>query len=266
MIALISLLSAVTISILVGRIATQAFEMTGLSHEAARFQARSALTGTGFTTAEAESVMEHPVRRRILMVLMVLQSAGLVTLVSTFVLSFVDTGGAGVALTRAAILVLGLVVLWLLARSPWLEALLSRVIRWALERFTDLGVTDFFSLLSLQDDYSIGNLKIGEDSWLAGRTLSELSLPEEGVLVLGIQREDGTYVGAPRGRYGVHGGDTLVLYGRVERLDDLQSRMRDAAGEAAHRKARRSHEEDLTDQDQGELEKERARGSSESPS
>ncbi len=111
MIALISLLSAVTISILIGRVATQAFEMTGLSHDAARFQARSALTGTGFTTSEAESVVDHPVRRRILMVLMVLQSAGLVTLVSTFVLSFVDTGGAGGALRRAGILVSGLLSL-----------------------------------------------------------------------------------------------------------------------------------------------------------
>jgi hypothetical protein len=79
------------------------------------------------------------------MILMVLQSAGLVTVVSTFVLSFVDTGGATETLRRAGILVAGLGVLWLLARS---------------------------------------------------------------------RRDDGSFVGAPRGRYTIHEGDRLVLYGR----------------------------------------------------
>ena len=35
---------------------------TGTSSELARFQARSAFTGVGFTTSEAESVVLHPVR------------------------------------------------------------------------------------------------------------------------------------------------------------------------------------------------------------
>ena len=55
-----ALLAAVTVSVLVGRVATQAFEITGLSREAVTFQARSALTGTGFTTRQAESVVDHP--------------------------------------------------------------------------------------------------------------------------------------------------------------------------------------------------------------
>jgi len=33
---------------------------TGLSRESARFQARSALTGGGFTTTESEAVVRHP--------------------------------------------------------------------------------------------------------------------------------------------------------------------------------------------------------------
>ena len=52
MIALAGHLTTITVSILVGRIATQPFRLTGLSHEAVRLQARSALTGTGFTTRE----------------------------------------------------------------------------------------------------------------------------------------------------------------------------------------------------------------------
>jgi len=36
-----------------------------LSVEAAHFQARSALTGVGFTTSESELIVGHPARRRI---------------------------------------------------------------------------------------------------------------------------------------------------------------------------------------------------------
>ena len=50
MAALLILLSVVAVSILVTRIATRAFMLTGLSRDAARFQARSIITGTGFTT------------------------------------------------------------------------------------------------------------------------------------------------------------------------------------------------------------------------
>jgi hypothetical protein len=240
-------------------VATQAFRLTGLSHEAARFQARSALTGTGFTTREAEAVVDHPVRRRILMVLMLLQSAGLVTIVSTSVLSFVDTGGREELFTRGGILLAGLGVLWLLARSRWVEMVLARTINWALERFTRLEVADFFHLLNLEDKYTIGRLAVREGSWIAGRTLAEMDLPEEGVLVLGIHRADGSFVGAPRGRYPVHEGDRLVLYGLADRLEEIQGRMRDEAGEKARKEAEDRHEEDLARQDEGELAYQRRR-------
>jgi Trk-type K+ transport system membrane component len=42
-----------------------ALEATGLERSKARFQTLSALTGTGFTTRQAESVVNHPKRRRI---------------------------------------------------------------------------------------------------------------------------------------------------------------------------------------------------------
>ena len=67
MIAIGSLLLVVAISLLVTRVATVMLTATGLSREVARFQARSAFTGAGYTTTESESVVNHPVRRRIVM-------------------------------------------------------------------------------------------------------------------------------------------------------------------------------------------------------
>lgn len=53
--------------------------MTGMSLDHARFQARSAFTGTGSTTSEAEAVVTHPARRRIVMALMLVSGPGAVS-------------------------------------------------------------------------------------------------------------------------------------------------------------------------------------------
>ena len=87
MTALISVLVAITLSLLITRIATEALTLTGLSRTSASFQARSAFTGSGFTTSESEAVVQHPVRRRIIMWLMFLGNAGIITVISSLVLT-----------------------------------------------------------------------------------------------------------------------------------------------------------------------------------
>ena len=67
-------------------------------------------------------------------------------------------------------------------------------------------------------------LKVQKESWLAGRTLQDLQLPREGVLVLGITHADRGYEGAPRGDMRIQAGDTLVLYGRSSALAQLGRR------------------------------------------
>lgn len=61
MIAILSLLVTLTLSLLVTRVGAMALMLTGMSREMARFQARSAFTGVGFTTQESESITTHPV-------------------------------------------------------------------------------------------------------------------------------------------------------------------------------------------------------------
>ena len=79
MYGVILLLVMAMLSLLLTRIATIALTATGMSQPSARFQARSALTGVGFTTTESEAVVAHPARRRIIMALMLLGSVGLAT-------------------------------------------------------------------------------------------------------------------------------------------------------------------------------------------
>ena len=53
MAAIATVFVVVIVSLLVTRVATVALTLTGMSREMVRFQARSALTGVGFTTSEA---------------------------------------------------------------------------------------------------------------------------------------------------------------------------------------------------------------------
>jgi hypothetical protein len=241
MIALLSLLSVLVISIVVVRVATVALTLTGLSQELARFQARSALTGAGFTTSESENVVSHPVRRRIIMTLMVLGNAGIITVVSSLILSFVNRdptrGLSGALWFRILILIVGLSVLWWIAHSRWIDRWMSRWITRALKRWTDLEIRDYAGLLRLAGEYAVVELEIESGDWLAEESLQALRLADEGVLVLGIERPDGVYIGAPRGESRLVPRDRILLYGRQDVLDDLDRRRAGEEGDIAHRKA-----------------------------
>ena len=56
MIALVPLLVLAVVSLIITRVATMALAATGLSYDVARFQARSALSGVGYTTSESEMI------------------------------------------------------------------------------------------------------------------------------------------------------------------------------------------------------------------
>lgn len=98
--AIVSVLAIIVLSLLITRFATLTLEVTGMSRDSARFQARSALTGTGFTTSEAEAVVRHPVRRRVIMRLMLIGNAGIVTVIASLILSF-RGGSSDAQLVRA---------------------------------------------------------------------------------------------------------------------------------------------------------------------
>lgn len=241
MVAIIGIIASLTVlglSLIITRIATTALSLTGLSWEAARFQARSAFTGTGFTTTEAESVVNHPVRRRIIMSLMIARSAGFISIIISLILSFGSTGAdAPSQLNRLLILVAGVIALWFIASSKHIERWMKKVIQKALKKWTNLEVRDYVDLFKLTGPYTIRELHVKEEDWLAGKTLNECRLNAEGVLILGIYRRDGSYLGAPTGDTKIFSGDTLILYGRDETLVNLDKREAGQEGEAAHEEA-----------------------------
>lgn len=248
MIAVILLIVTLVFSLTITRIGAVALMLTGMSDESARFQSRSAFSGVGFTTNEAETVVNHPVRRRIIMILMLLGNLGVATVIATLMLSFLTTSRTGNWFRNLPLLAGGLVVLWLAATSRWLDRVLSRWVERALSRWSSLNVRDYVGLLRLSREYGVSELQVQEDDWLANEQLSELNLPNEGVIVLGVQRPDSTYIGAPVGTTKIRAGDVLVVYGPMSRLAELDERCKGRRGREAHHAAVTEQEERIEEE------------------
>lgn len=223
-------------SLLVTRIASVALMLTGLSQESSRFQARSALACVGYTTREAELIVNHPVRRRIIMMLMLVGNIGVPTVVATLVVSMLTATQSDNWWKPVLVLMLGLIALLIAARSRWLETRLNRLLARVLQRWTDLEVRDYAALFQLQNGYAVSEMLVEPGDWIDRKTLEHAALAKEGVLVLGIQRKSGDYVGAPRAHDSVHAGDVLILYGAISRIRELDER-KAVTGDAAHRQA-----------------------------
>lgn len=234
MLAIATLLIVVLLSLIVTRVASVALTLTGLSADVAKFQARSALSGTGFATAEAEQITGHPARRQIILALMLFGNAGLVTTIASLSLSFASVSSTGGALGRLGLLIVGLGVLLLLARNEWVSRVMSAAIERSLRKRTTLDVKDYAGLLHLRMDYAVDRQKVWDGEWLAGRTLADAQLSAEGIIVLGVERADGSFLGAPTGQTRMEVGDTLLLYGSAPQLRELADRPAGDAGQAAH--------------------------------
>ena len=235
-IAITSLLLIVAISLLVTRVATVVLTATGMSRSAARFQARSALSGSGFTTKESEQVVDHPVRRKVIAQLMLLGNAGIVAAATSTILGF-KGGSWGHDWWRILELVLGLLALLAISRSAWVDRRLNALISRLLRRYTDLPHRDLDALLDLSGEFAVSELNIKAGDWLANRSLAELALRDEGAVVLGLRRADGRYLGAPTGETVLRSDDVLVLYGRGGLLRELDDRPLGEQGDLAHQAA-----------------------------
>lgn len=252
MIAIASLLLTLTLSLVVTRVATMALMLTGLSKEMARFQARSAFSGVGFTTDEAESIVNHPVRRRIVMLLMLLGNLGIATIAATTIASVIELRATAGRWWILTVLLIGLAVLWFFASSRWVERRLNKLISYALRKWSKLEVRDYVAILHLQNEYAVTELEVEPQDWLANKTLAELRLAAEGVLVLGVQRPNGTYVGAPGADTEIRDGDLLILYALLDRVQELDQRRKGRQGEKAHEEAIERQKEALEDQEEEE--------------
>jgi hypothetical protein len=226
--ALLALIVVIVVSALAVKVGAVALTMTGLDRRIAGFQAHSAFTNTGWTTREAELLMAHDQRRRIVRVLMVLGHAGLASVIATLISSLVQRPRMEM-LTNLLIIAVVIAIIYLLARWHGLDARLTAEIEKRLRQTTDLRVSTFEEVLLLNEGYGVVEVYVTDDSEIANKRLGETRLGERGMVVLAVDRA-GRVVPAPDAETVVLPGDRLICYGNVETIGEVADER--APGEA----------------------------------
>lgn len=216
---LVPTLLVVFVSFLIVRAAAIALMMTGMDENRARFQALSAFSGTGFTTKEAESVVNNPLRRRIITWLMILGNAGIVTVIITATTSFVTSKGYQLSI-NVLILLVGIYLIYKIVTRKgftrrWESFIEDKLVK---SHVFEEGVTE--DLLHLFEGYGLVRAIIKENSPFVGSSLSECKLSGKGLLVLGIER-DKDWIPIPKAKETIKEGDRLVVYGHLRILREL---------------------------------------------
>jgi hypothetical protein len=212
--SLLTLLVIVTISLIVVRVGSTALMMTGLSYDTASFQSYSAFFGVGFTTKEAELVVDHPVRRRIIRDLILAGNIGLTSALATLIVTFVQIDTTGDMLATIGWIIGGLIAFVLFAKLPPVKRVLDWAIRKSLERAGVIHAMDYELLLRVASGYCISEIDVTDECALAKRSLRESRPSDRGIIVLGITHKGESFIGAPGPEEKILVGDVITVYGR----------------------------------------------------
>jgi hypothetical protein len=199
-----------------------ALEATGMERSRARFQAMSALTGTGFTTREAENIVGHPRRRLIVSWMMFLGSVGIILFLLILLVIIVvgakpSKPSSPIVLVLTALPAVALLVLFWIGV---LDKLATRIVNW-------LKRTGYFKpelsnteIIYQAGDHSLARLTIGKSAPEVGAKISDTGLVKGTIKVLAIERGDKVLF-YPEAKEIVQAGDHLIYYGRTEEINRL---------------------------------------------
>ncbi|PID28213.1 MAG: hypothetical protein CSB55_06010 [Candidatus Cloacimonadota bacterium] len=203
------------------------FRITGLTDEKARFQVISMLTNSGYTTREAELVVNSPKRRKLAGFVMIFGYAFTVTIVSTVVNIFLQfrhtaTGGA-VAFIPMIIAVITMRLL--VKKTRIISSLIDKIIKETASRFV---YNENFNQIIIMDDY--GDLVIAKiELVIMPEELKNIKLSksnirrEHGINVLLKSTSEGRFI--PQGDTTFELRDTVLVMGSkksIKRVFDLK--------------------------------------------
>jgi len=193
-----------------------ALEATGMERSKAHFQALSALSGTGFTTRDAESVVNHSTRRWIVTWLMFFGNAGFITLLILVIIS-VQTNWS--AMPPGRYVIIGLLIL-ASALFIWLgmvDKVATRLVRWMRKsRWFKHDITDW-DLLHREGEYGIFRFAMHQVHHGEQTILGDSLFWKPSIGVLAIERNEGV-IPFPRADQLLLPGDNLLCYGKVKEI------------------------------------------------
>lgn len=221
MVAIVSLLVIAMVSLLAVRAGSTALMMTGLSWDTASFQSYSAFFGVGFTTREAEMVVNHPVRRRIIRDLILAGNIGVTSAAATLIATMVQNSSGFRPLLIVGGLVVGLGLLLYLTKVSWVQRAIDKTIQRTLEKTGLVRVMDYELLLRIQHGYVISEMEIFADTKIADQSLRQSRPWDEGVVILSVKSNGKDLPGIPNANTVLRSGDVVTVYGEEHNIHKL---------------------------------------------
>ena len=203
-------------------IAAEVYQGAGMGEIPAGFEARSALTGAGYTTTQSQVVVDDPASRDAASMLFIVGYVGPLAILGLLGVSFVAPSAEDPEL-RATVLIVFLVLFAVLNRYGLLNRIGRRPARFIA---THLFRAHIRSPWIVFGDHAVAGLVVAPSSTLVGLSLDQRPLGDHEVTLLGIQRiVDGNVEDLPVGsnrHLSIEAEDTLVTYGATNDLSDLR--------------------------------------------
>ena len=193
-------------------------EATGMERSRARFQALSALSGTGFTTSRAEEIEENPKRRRIVSYLMFIGNAGIITLL----LMVMVYARAGVIAPSIFTIVIAVAVLLAIGFALWFRLIdrLTNVILKLVEKGRVFSSHIARKTIYRAGDYVLVRIAIGKMSHITGLSIKEAGFQQHSITILVVERGRNV-LSQPQIEEKLMANDYLLCYGKLADINTI---------------------------------------------
>jgi len=206
------------IIVLVIEISVTLMKLTGLKGTVARFQVISMLTGTGFTTDESKSIIDHPVRRKISMFLILFGAFSLAVIISSISTLLTDD----LRLMELSIIIGILLVLTVLVKVPFLNNRLSNKMKSEMYNHYELWEHPIEEVLFLEDEDVVMEIDIYEDSEFIDVKAFDAISHGADINILFIESGE-VKIRKELYEYKIKLGDNLFLYGNKKEIEETFS-------------------------------------------
>jgi len=214
--AVLPLIIIVVVFFFIVRVATIILKLTGMDEKTARFQAISAFTGTGFTTKEAETILEGKIRRKTIITLMVLGKVGIVSVIAGLFVSFgKDNLSADVA--KAIILLVFIFILYRITTLKGFSRALNKFIEKQIVAGGIVKQQTLEEIFNLSKGYGLAQLTITRGSKEKGLTLAQAGFISKDILILSIERKS-KLIAFPHAHDVIRQDDRLLCYGLIDNI------------------------------------------------
>ncbi|PKM65247.1 MAG: hypothetical protein CVU95_16145 [Firmicutes bacterium HGW-Firmicutes-2] len=192
-------------------------KLTGLELSKARFQLISILTHTGFTSRESELIVQHPTRRKIASILMIVSYVAQITLITLLfdVLNSTTRSILSISIALFAMLIFIIIVTQSKYLSDRFDRFAERLLRNRIKKAN--STTRIDQILNLSPEFSVYELVVDIDSFICRKTLRELHLKEHFVQVLKIDRGS-EVIDFPLADTQILAGDRMIVYGKIDSI------------------------------------------------